>query len=174
MLINLSCVDGPLITELRDPVFWNNNCKFHSFPWHECRSSENGPRIHIIITAFLQEALSWAICLTAFWVTVICSQETEPLEKRSEDIKLHYVTDMRYVANRWQMLGLLIVTCLMDRAPSSSDLLLKWNIVHFFYMLPQRLFEAWSQTSVMSVRLSTRNITAPTWQVYVKFYNGSL
>jgi len=57
---------------------------------------------HVIITAFLQKVHSWAICLTAFWVTVICSQETESLAKRSEDIKLHYAIDMRYMVNSWQ------------------------------------------------------------------------
>ena len=57
---------------------------------------------HVMIRAFLLKVHSWAICFTTFWVTVIGSQETESLEKRSEDIKLHYTIDMRYVANSLQ------------------------------------------------------------------------
>jgi len=108
---------------------------------------------HVIITAFLQKVHSWAICLTAFWV-VICSKETESLAKRSEDIKLHYTIDMRYVVNSWPNVRYANhYMSLMDRAfcPVSFQINF-WNYescTYLVYAIPKYCYSrnlGWSPT----------------------------
>ena len=104
--------------KLRHPESWNTDCMLRSASWHECRSYEIDLISHVIVTAFLQKVHSWAIRLTAFSVTVICSQETESPERgaRTLNCTKRLTSDLWSTADK--MLGMLIIICIWWIGPS--------------------------------------------------------